>query len=161
VGKSVLATAALLLFVTASLSGRATAAEPEYDSSYAGESAFLAISPGQTQQFTVFFTNTGTATWRKASPTQVNLAICLADKTTCNRLSPHAAWNDGTWLSPIAYATTTQDAVAPGQLGTFTYNIRPPSGIPHANYRFNGDLVHGPTLRLIHPEGYYQDATVG
>ena len=86
--------------------------------------------------------NTGTLTRQKGTPTQVNLAIRRADKTTCNVLSPNASWNDGTWLSQIAYATTTQNAVPPGQLGTFTYTFRPPFGIEHSIYTFNGDLVH-------------------
>jgi len=139
----------------------AVAAVPGYDSDYAGESAFVTIAPGTPQSFTVFFMNTGTTPWRKGSPSQVNLAICRADKTTCNVFSPNAAWNDGSWLSQIAYATTTQDVVMPGELGTFTYRISAPSGIEHSNYRFNGDLVHAQTLQHIHPQGYYQDATVG
>ena len=76
-------------------------------------------------------------------------------------ISPNAAWNDGTWLSQIAYATTTQASVSPGQLATFEYHIRPPLGLAHSLYRFHGDLVRGATLRLVHPEGYYQDATIG
>jgi hypothetical protein len=149
-----------LLIVVLVPPGRAAAAA-EYDSSYAGESAFIrASSPEQTYQFTVFFMNTGTQTWRRATSTQVNLAVCLADKTTCNRVSPHAAWNDGTWLSPIAYATSTQEAVPPGQIATFTYNIRAPVTAADGFYRFNGDLVHAPTLRPVHPEGYYHEAEV-
>ena len=150
-----------MILAAALLPGTLAVAAAEYDSAYQGESAFLQPSPGRTDQFTVFFMNTGTQTWQRGTPTQVNLAICRADKTTCNVLSPNAGWNDGTWLSQIAYATTTQDAVPPGQLGTFTYNIRPPFGIAHAIYTFNGDLVHAPTLRPIHPEGYYQQAAIG
>src|SRR5256885_1588541 len=55
-----------------------------YDSAYAGESAFVNISPGQTLNFQVFFANTGTTTWSRGTGTQVDLAACLEDKTTCN-----------------------------------------------------------------------------
>ena len=108
---------ALILMVGPS-SGQASAVAG-YDSDYAGESAFLNIAPGPSQPFQVFFKNTGTTTWQKNTASQVNLAICRADKTTCNVFSPNAEWNDGTWLSSIAYATTSQDVVMPGELGTF------------------------------------------
>ena len=65
-----------------------------YDSAYAGESAFVNISPGQTLNFQVFFANTGTTTWSKGTGTQVDLAACLSDKVTCNAVqASNAAWN--------------------------------------------------------------------
>ena len=131
-----------------------------YDSEYAGESAFLNIAPGPSQPFQVFFKNTGTTTWQKNTASQVNLAICRADKTTCNAFSPNADWNDGTWLSSIAYATTSQDIVNPGELGTFAYHVKMPLTAQSGTYRFNGDLAIARTLQKIHPQGYYQDATV-
>jgi hypothetical protein len=54
-----------------------------------------------------------------------------------------------------------QTTTAPGALGTFSYNIAAPVGITAGTYRFNGDLVLSSTGEKIHPEGYYQDATVG
>src|SRR5207247_108477 len=86
---------------------RASERRRGYDSDYAGESAFLNIAD-PSQLFQVFFLNTGTTTWQKNTASQVNLAICHADKTTSNVVSPNADWNDGTWLSSIAYATTSQ-----------------------------------------------------
>jgi len=132
-----------------------------YDSAYAGESAFVNISPGQTQNFQVFFANTGTTTWSRGTGTQVDLAACQHDKVTCNSVaSDVAAWNSG-WLSTTRYATTTQTTTAPGSLGTFSYNIAAPVGAVAGTYRFNGDLVLSTTGAEIHPEGYYQDATIG
>ena len=139
--------------------GLASAVEG-YDSDYAGESAFLNIGPGASQPFQVFFKNTGTAAWQKNTASQVNLAICRADKTTCNAFSPNVDWNDGTWLSSIAYATTSQDIVNPGELGTFAYHVKMPLTAQSGTYRFNGDLVIARTLQKIHPQGYHQDATV-
>ena len=132
-----------------------------YDSAYAGESAFVNISPGQTQNFQVFFANTGTTTWSRGTGTQVDLAACLEDKVTCNAQdASEASWNSG-WLSSTRYATTTQTTTAPGSLGTFSYNVTAPVGATAGTYRFNGDVVLSTTGERIHPDGYYQDATIG
>jgi hypothetical protein len=131
-----------------------------YDSAYSGESAFVTISPGQTLQFQVFFSNTGTLTWTKGGDTQVDLAACLADKVTCNAQdTSESSWNSG-WLSTTRYTTTTQATVAPGALATFAYNIKAPSDATAGLRRFNGDLVVASSGARIHPEGYYQDAEV-
>ena len=97
------------------------AAVSGYDSAYASESAFLNIAPGQTQSFQVIFVNTGTATWTRGTASQVDLAACLDDKTTCNSQdASEATWNSG-WISAVRYATTTQTSVAPGSFATFSY----------------------------------------
>src|SRR5207245_6453419 len=137
------------------------AAATGYDSASAGESAFVHISPGQTLNFQVFFANTGTTTWSRGTGTQVDLAACLDDKTTCNAQdAAEASWNSG-WLSSTRYASTVQTTTAPGALGTFSYNVTAPVGATAGTYRFNGDLVLSTTGEKIHPEGYYQDATIG
>jgi len=131
-----------------------------YDSAYSGESAFVNINPGETASFQVFFSNTGTLTWTKGGDTQVDLAACLADKVTCPAQDPtDSTWNSG-WLSTTRYATATQATVAPGTIATFGYNIKAPSNATAGTNRFNGDLVVSSSGARIHPEGYYQDATV-
>ena len=60
------------------------AAAAGFDSAYAGESAFVSLAPGQSNDFQVFFANTGSTTWTRSTSTQVDLAACLADKVTCN-----------------------------------------------------------------------------
>ena len=146
--------AALLVAGQTPVSG----AVPGYDSAYAGESAFLTVGPGTSGQFQVFFMNTGTTLWRKGTTSQVNLAVCLADKTTCDVESPLASWNDGSWLSSRAYSTHIQGEVAPSQLGTFVYSFKVPLTVTSGVYRFNGDLALA-TGQQIHPEGYYQEAS--
>src|SRR5882762_6055804 len=122
-----------------------------YDSAYAGESAFVNISPGQTLNFQVFFANAGTTTWTRGTGTQVDLAACLDDKTTCNAQdAAEASWNSG-WLSTTRYATTSNTSVAPGGDGTFSYNVTAPVGALAGTYRFNGDLVLSTTGEKIHP----------
>src|SRR5213593_3387607 len=140
------------------------AAVTGYDSAYAGESAFVNITAGQTQNFQVFFANVGTTSWQKGGATQVDLAACLEDKVTCNAQdASEATWNPSTggWLSPTRYATTTQTVTPPGSLGTFSYNITAPTGVAAGIYHFNGDLVLSSTGERIHPEGYFQDANTG
>jgi hypothetical protein len=159
--KIVTAVSAAALALSMLASAVPASAVSGYDSAYAGESAFVFISPGQTQNFQVFFANTGTTTWSRGTSTQVDLAACLSDKVTCNAVDPaNASWNTN-WLSTTRYATTTQTTTAPGSLGTFSYNVTAPVGALAGNYRFNGDLVLSTTGEKIHPEGYYQDATIG
>src|SRR5207249_4232534 len=137
------------------------AAVTGYDSAYAGESAFVNITAGQTQNFQVFFANVGTTSWQKGGATEVDLAACLEDKVTCNAQdASEATWNSG-WLSATRYATTTQTITPPGSLGTFSYNITAPTGVAAGIYHFNGDLVLSSTGEKIHPEGYFQDANTG
>jgi hypothetical protein len=130
-----------------------------FDSAYAGESAFLSVSPGTRAPFQVFFMNTGTTTWRKGTATQVNLTVCLENKVSCNLPSPHSDWNDGTWVSDRVYATHFQDEVVPGVVASFSYGIKVPLTAASGYYRFNGDLAL-PNGQQIHPEGYYQEAVI-
>lgn len=132
-----------------------------FDATYAGQSAFLTLAPGTTGAFTVFFLNSGTASWVKGTPTQVDLAACLADKVTCNAQdATDAPFDPGTWLSAGRYSTTASASVAPQSLATFTYSVKPPFGTIQGIYRFNGDLVLASTGERIRPQGYYQDALV-
>ena len=83
--------ALLILIGLVLLAAPVRAAVPGFDSAYAGESAFLTIGPGMSGQFQVFFTNTGSTTWRKGTTSQVNLTVCLDDKRTYKVDSPLAS----------------------------------------------------------------------
>ena len=153
--------AAALAFSMVSLAAPASAAGG-FDSAYAGESAFLTLNPGQGGTFTVFFANTGTNAWTKGTATQVDLAACLEDKVTCNQQdASEATFNPSTggWLSSTRYATTTQTSIAPGGIGTFTYNVSVPNTATGL-HRFNGALVVSTTGADVHNEGYYQDVNI-
>jgi uncharacterized repeat protein (TIGR01451 family) len=149
----------VLIALCLAFTPKPAAAVTGFDSLYFGESAFLTLDPGQSGQFVAIFTNTGTTTWQKGTPSQVNLAACLNDKVTCNVAPEESAWNDGSWLSTTAYATTSRDSVARGQNGFFIYTVKVPASAT-GTVRFNGDLVLASSGARIHPEGYYQDATV-
>src|SRR2546426_2761421 len=151
--------AALALAMQVSLGGTPARAAVGYDSAYQFESAFLALNAGDSGTFAVFFSNVGSTAWVKNTTSQVNLAICAADKVTCNVASPNAAFAVS-WLSPTAYATAAKDVVAPGDFSSFTYAIKVPNGQPMGTYRFNGDLVLAATGERVHPEGYFHDLTV-
>ena len=151
--------AALALSMTLGLTGQPAQAAVGFDSSYQFESAFLVLKPGDTGTFAVFFANTGSTAWVVGSPTQVNLAICAPDKVSCNTTSPNAAFASA-WLSTTAYATSTKSVVSPGDFSPFSYTVKVPAFQQLGTYRFNGDLVLGSTGERIHPEGYYQDATI-
>jgi len=131
------------------------AADFGYEGQFAGESANVMLLPGQTQSFQLFFANTGTITWTRGSPSQVNLAVCAGG--ACNVTSPNAAWNNG-WLSPQAYATHTQASVAPGSVATFSYNITAPVGVAPGEYRFEGELING--TQVFTQSGYAQTVRV-
>ena len=149
--------AAALIF--ALLPAAPAAAVTGFDSSYFSESAFPTILPGGSAQLAVGFNNTGATSWQRNSANQVNLAVCLADKVTCNVTSPNAAFASN-WFSAIAYATQSTDVVSPGMTGYFVYSVQAPSNAAAATYRFNGDLVLGATGAMLHPQGYYQDVSV-
>lgn len=131
-----------------------------YDSAYAGESAFLTLNAGQSGTFTVFFQNTGTTAWARGTSSQVDLAACKEDKVTCDSQDASEAPFASGWLSTTRYATHTQTTVAPGSIGTFTYNVAVPASQAAGTYRFNGALVLSSTGADIRNEGYYQDVTV-
>jgi len=150
------ATLALSLVVQAA----PAAAAQGYDSAYAGESAFLNLTQGALGTFTVFFVNTGTATWVRGTATQVDLGVCLDNKVTCNISDPAEAGFNNNWLSTTRYATHTQTSVAPGQAATFTYSVRVPLTAAAGTYTFNGALVVAATGEDVHNEGYFQQATV-
>lgn len=152
--------AAALLATTMVPSGP-TLAAAEFDSAFAGESAFLTLAPGQTGTFTVFFLNTGATSWVKGSGTQVDLAACRDDQVTCDiQDASEAAFDPGTWLSARRYATQSQASVLPGSIATFTYNVKVPATQVFGTHRFNGEVVVAATGRAVHPEGYYHDLSV-
>lgn len=152
-------TAVFAVAMTLPTAPRAAAAD--FDSAFAGESAFLSLAPGQSGTFTVFFLNAGAMSWSRGTTSQVDLAACLTDQVTCDsRDVSVAAFDPGTWLSSARYATHAQSAVAPGGVATFTYGVKVPVTQAAGRYRFNGDLVVSATGRRVHAEGYYQDVSI-
>lgn len=112
-------------FTTAGGSGTVVpppAPTQSYHAAFQSESAWPTLAPGTSTTLTVKFTNTGTATWQKGvAGKQANLGL-NGDTLAFAALG----MNDG-WLSANRLATTAEATVAPGQTGTFTFNVRAPS----------------------------------
>jgi len=135
--------------------GGTTAAGPiaagGYDSRYAGESVFTTKAAGESGQFSVIFTNTGTQGWFRNF---VGLIACRDDKTTCN-VAPEEAAYAKNWFSPTVYATVSADT-ATGQNAFFTYEFTVPPGTPGRTAAvFNGDVGLIAAGALFNPEGYF------
>lgn len=134
-----------------------------FDAAFGGESAFLTLHRGDTGQFQVFFVNTGTIAWSKATSSEVVLSVCVDTPPPqlfrCNVLSPYADWALN-WTTPRIYAATTQAVVASGSLGTFPYSVKVPIDAALGDYYFRGELAHRATGTPVHPVGYFQLVTV-
>src|SRR5438309_3177891 len=113
------AASVLALGFLAGATARPALAAAGFDSTYQFESAFLTLAPGDTGTFAAFFANTGTAAWVKGSSSQVNLAVCDTSKVFCNVPSINASFANG-WLSTIAYASHSKDAVAPADFSPYS-----------------------------------------
>jgi len=108
-------------FTTAGGSGVPPAPTQSFHAAFQTESAWPTLTPGTSTSLTVTFQNTGTATWQKgATGKQANLGL-NGDTLAFADLG----MNDG-WLSANRLATTAESTVAPGQTGTFTFNVRAP-----------------------------------
>ena len=95
---------------------------PSFHAAFLNESAWPTLAAGTSTSLTVRYQNSGTATWQTGvAGKQANLGL-NGDTVAFANLG----MNDG-WLSANRLATTTESSVAPGQTGTFTFNVRAPS----------------------------------
>jgi len=110
-------------FTTAGASGSVPPAPTQtFHSAFQSESAWPTLVPGTSTSLTVKFQNTGTATWQTGvAGKQANLGL-NGDTLAFASLG----MNDG-WMSGNRLATTVESTVAPGQTGTFTFNVRAPT----------------------------------
>jgi uncharacterized protein YkwD len=93
-----------------------------FHAAFQSESAWPTLVPGTSTTLTVKFINTGSGTWQKGVlGKQANLGL-NGDTLAFAALG----MNDG-WLSANRLATTDEASVAPGQTGTFTFNVRAPA----------------------------------
>ena len=90
-----------------------------FHSAWIGQDPWPVISFGTSTTYSIRFKNTGTETWQRGvSGHQVTLGIV-------NDSVAYTALADG-WLSANRIATTVEDRVAPGAIGTFTFSVRAP-----------------------------------
>src|SRR5213594_2249658 len=80
-----------------------------------------ALSPGASAQYTLRFRNIGLVPWQRGTDRQVNLGV-TGDSPT------HAEAGIAMgWISPTRIATTSEDLVFPGMIGTFSFRLRAPT----------------------------------
>ncbi|MBI4022826.1 S8 family serine peptidase [Candidatus Berkelbacteria bacterium] len=112
---------------------------PAYDaqvvawSSSAGDFRYPTLAVGQSSTMTIRYRNTGTATWRRGA---VNLGTVDRDYNFSFSTFPLAS----NWVSANRPATLTEASVAPGETGTFTFQIRN-SGTSSGTQRLDVGLV--------------------
>jgi len=132
-----------------SASAPAMAAPGDFHSQWIGQNPDPIVGVGTTTSHTIRFRNAGTATWQRGLfGAQVNLGIAgdsgeLFDQGLAV-----------SWLSPNRIATTAEEAVAPGGIGTFTFAVRSPS--PPGRYRVPLRLVVD-GVTWLDDEGVYFD----
>jgi len=98
-----------------------------------GQSATLTLNAGQTGSFQVMCTNTGTIAWTRGTPTEASLVPCCP----VGGSAPFPGW-----ASNSARYPQSASAVTPSSIGTFSFNITVPSGIPSGTYTSYGALVN-------------------
>jgi len=128
------------------------AAAGGFNAAYFSESSFLSLAPGQSGQFAVGFSNTGTQAWVKGSATaQASLRM------RANTSAALEAWSVN-WPATRTYANQANDLVAPGQVGFFIYNVQVPANQPTGAVDFTGVPFGGNDF--MEDYGYYQTVTV-
>lgn len=156
--KVLFAAVAALVLAFAPVSGAAPAlAAHGYHAAYFSESAFLTLGPGETGQFSVGYTNTGTEPWIKGiTGKQASLHTAAP---LDNPIDHTAGWAVN-WPAANIYARQANDLVTPGQIGFFVYNIKVPATMTSGSKTFYGRPSIDGNVGFMEDYGYYQVVTV-
>jgi hypothetical protein len=93
-----------------------------FHSAWVDETAYPRLAPGEVGLVTLHFRNVGTEPWQAGVPgRQVNLGV-VGDSLAFAELGMAPGW-----LSPNRPATTAEQSVGPGQVGTFAFAVRAPT----------------------------------
>lgn len=151
----IFATALTVMILSLGMVSSAFAETPGYHGAYFSESSFLTLSPGQTGQFAVGFTNTGDQGWVKGGSAQASLHTAAPLDNTVDFT---AGWASN-WAAANIYAHQSTDLVAPGQIGFFVYNVTVPPAAPTGVHNFFG-RPHVVASGFLEDYGYYQAVNV-
>lgn len=132
------------------------AAATGFHVAYFSESSFLTLGAGQTGQFSVGFTNTGTEPFVKGSAGREASLHTAAPLD--NPVDFAGGWASG-WKSQNVYAAQSNDLVAPGQVVFFIYNVVVPASASIGTHTFYGrPSVDG--VGFLEDYGYFQVVNV-
>lgn len=107
---------------------------PQPTAVHAGQSRLPALQKGQTYGLYVKFRNTTSTTWHTSGDTPVVLAL---DKFWADS----SAWKASDWISQNRITKAEEGDIAPGQTGTFRFNITVPNSMPSGHHGFFVRLV--------------------
>lgn len=101
---------------------------------YISQSEYPTLYRGDAQVLWVKFKNTSNKTWKASDPHPVRLAI---DKYWASK----TAWQGPGWLSENRITGALEGDVAPGEIGTYRFNIYVPTDMPSGKHKFYARLV--------------------
>jgi hypothetical protein len=107
---------------------------PAPTASYAGQSGYPTLNRGDTATLWVKFTNSSNITWESSGSSPIVLALdrYWADRT---------AWQGSGWISQNRMSTAQEGNIAPGQTGTYSFQIYVPPSMPSGYHQFYVRLV--------------------
>jgi hypothetical protein len=115
-------------------------------SRWVSQSGYPGITVGGTATITVVFRNTGTAEWRRGTPSEIRLGIV-------GQFDPAMASG---WPHPERPAVQSRSVVRPGELATFRFEVR---GTRPGTFRLRlRPVVDG--VAWLNDEGVYVDVDV-
>ncbi len=103
---------------------------PPYACQYVDRSGDPLLAPGEAADLAVRYRNVGTATWQRAGAHPVRLGTVQPQ----DRAS--AFYTAGNWLAPHRPAALVEEAVAPGEVGTFQFSVTAPGRPGYSIERF-------------------------
>ena len=109
-------------------------ASSPYSAAFVSQSSYPTIGDGQTTTMTITYRNTGATTWQRGT---VNLGT--VDTNYQYRLAGYELAHN--WVSGNRPAYLNEASVAPGEVGSFTFQLQNPGGLGEGNYRLDVGLV--------------------
>lgn len=95
--------------------------QPEYSSQWVSQSDYPIVNKNQTAKLEIKFRNTGSRTWYNSGANPVRLA------TSHQKDRNSIFYNPGAWLAANRLTNLKETSVAPGETGTFEFEILAPN----------------------------------
>ena len=123
---------------------------PEYHTTFFGQSAYPTVAPGQTAEWVIAFTNTGTTGWDLSNATALRLGTWSPQDGPSLLASP-------SWIAPNRPAQQTTTWVGPSQQAWFRVQLQAP-GIAGDYRLYVRPVIDG--VEWLENVGAYVDVTV-